>query len=92
MKCKSGKHEWLDPESAKKCCNGYNHILRIGSTQNCDVIGSDPLPRLEDLDRKAIERRDRAALEALLRLRELLERYQREGRLRVASTPFTLHP
>jgi hypothetical protein len=28
MKCVKGIHEWLDPDSAKLCCNGYYRALR----------------------------------------------------------------
>lgn len=31
MKCKSGKHEWISKENARKCCNGYRRLLRVGS-------------------------------------------------------------
>lgn len=26
MRCASGKHEWLDKECAKRCCNGYTRV------------------------------------------------------------------
>lgn len=29
MLCKSGKHEWLSPQDAEKCCNGYRRELEI---------------------------------------------------------------
>ena len=28
MKCASGKHEWIDPDCAAMCCNGYKRIWR----------------------------------------------------------------
>lgn len=30
-RCKSGKHEWIDDDCAKMCCNGYHREFRIGS-------------------------------------------------------------
>ena len=29
MKCVSGKHEWLDQECARRCCNGYHRIMGL---------------------------------------------------------------
>lgn len=34
MLCKSGKHDWMQPADASKCCNGYSRILVIGSGDN----------------------------------------------------------
>lgn len=46
-KCKSGNHNWLFPEDADKCCNGYRRILLIGnvgiSPKGCDVVITDML-------------------------------------------------
>jgi len=33
MKCKSGKHEWLDEVSAQRCCNGWHQELRVGKCE-----------------------------------------------------------
>ena len=29
MKCKSGRHEWFDAESARRCCNGWRKIMAL---------------------------------------------------------------
>ncbi|MDD5454184.1 MAG: hypothetical protein PHW62_01610 [Candidatus Ratteibacteria bacterium] len=44
MRCKSGIHEWINPEDAGKCCAGFHRELVIGDTTGCSNIGSAPLP------------------------------------------------
>lgn len=45
MYCITGKHYWINPEDAKKCCNGNVRKLVIGGDiSKCDTIGIDPLP------------------------------------------------
>jgi hypothetical protein len=44
MKCKSGRHEWINPEDAAKCCNGYRRVLEIGNVRSCDRIVTGALP------------------------------------------------
>lgn len=43
-RCRSGHHEWLRPEDAEKCCNGYRRALIIGDVSRCTTLGSTPLP------------------------------------------------
>lgn len=31
MRCQTDRHEWTDPEDARKCCNGYHRELRVGT-------------------------------------------------------------
>ena len=42
--CKSGQHNWLFPEDAKKCCNGYRRVLVIGNISDCDRVSKEVLP------------------------------------------------
>lgn len=44
MLCKSGRHEWINPSDAEKCCNGYERRTIIGDVRECDTIGSYLLP------------------------------------------------
>lgn len=41
MKCQSGKHEWLDPISAERCCSGkwFRAIRSIGDHHDLDEKG-----------------------------------------------------
>lgn len=43
MYCKSGKHYWLNPDDARKCCNGYHRELRVGNVDDCDRIVTLPI-------------------------------------------------
>lgn len=38
--CRSGKHHWGDPESRRRCCNGY---VRVQDTtrQGLEAIGAE---------------------------------------------------
>lgn len=40
MKCASGRHEWIDPASAAKCCNGFRRELVIVRIR-ADLAGLD---------------------------------------------------
>lgn len=37
MKCKSGRHSWMNPDSAIMCCNGYHRELRHIHQNNDDA-------------------------------------------------------
>jgi hypothetical protein len=37
--CRSGKHHWLDPISADRCCNGWRRELRIPRAELGDDLG-----------------------------------------------------
>lgn len=39
MLCKSGRHFWLNPADADKCCNGYRRILVLGGGDNQQEAG-----------------------------------------------------
>lgn len=57
--CKSGRHYWLNPEDADKCCNGFSRVLIIGAGANPQItdgvivgrgwIKTDDLPTLNQL-------------------------------------------
>lgn len=40
MKCKSGKHVWLDEEDRKRCCNGYERVQGT-SRHELEKIGAE---------------------------------------------------
>ena len=37
MKCKSGQHTYMNPDSAAMCCNGYHRELRSVYQDNSDA-------------------------------------------------------
>jgi hypothetical protein len=37
MLCKSGRHYWLDPADAEKCCNGWKRILLLPGDEEPDM-------------------------------------------------------
>lgn len=43
MRCTSGRHEWIGPDDAAKCCNGWERVTEIpGSYDTCDTLSVEP--------------------------------------------------